>query len=214
MKEWLINHLWLIVGGVALFLIVVLEITSWRPLGYASKHEEINRIILTISYSFFASCLFYLFNDLIPSYRRRIVAKKYIEKELFIIKESFRQLVNIKPFSFSEKAFSMEEFAKEFANNDLFKNADFNEFKTKIQILTERKQYIEQICKNLLSSYSLYMNHKQIEFIIVVLRSRFIVEPINAKDFNIPQEILATYPNNQEEIGRSIFELYILSKNI
>ena len=58
------------------------------------------------------------------------------------------------------------------------------------------------------------MNHKQIEFIIVVLRSRFIVEPINAKDFNIPQEILATYPNNQEEIGRSIFELYILSKNI
>lgn len=212
MKEWFIKYLWLFVGGIALSLIVMLEVTSWRPLGYISKHEEVNRIILTVSYSLFASCLFYMFNDLIPSYRRNNTAKKYIRKELFKVGEQLRLLVDINPFSFCKTKLSREKFVQEFANLDLSEKSHFDTSKTKYQILIDKKQYIEQICKYLLSSYAPYMNQKQLELIISILGSKFIVDTIRIRDFSIEKEFIYSYPNNQEEIGESIFDLYFLFK--
>lgn len=62
----------------SIFAIVTIQLTEWRPLGSASRHEAINEIILNLSYSYlqqYSSILrWYIFLD--------NIAKEYSENRL------------------------------------------------------------------------------------------------------------------------------------
>ena len=61
-----------IVALCSIFAIVTIQLTEWRPLGSASRHEAINEIILNLSYSYLAAIFFHIAMVYIPGqYRKR-----------------------------------------------------------------------------------------------------------------------------------------------
>lgn len=54
------------------------------------------------------------------------------------------------------------------------------------------------------------MSLEEVKYIDTILSSYFICNSLEPMDFNVPEEIRHAYPNNQEEIGESIFRMYSL----
>ena len=79
-----------------------------------------------------------------------------------------------------------------------------------IDVYTYKKLEIERVANDLISSYSFYMSNKELDYINKVLNSYFIMNSITPMDFSIPEEMRINYPNNQEEIGKSLYGLYML----
>lgn len=79
-----------------------------------------------------------------------------------------------------------------------------------VDVYTYKKLEIERIANDLISSYSFYMSNKELGYIDKVLTSYFIMNSIAPMDFSIPEDMRISYPNNQEEIGKSLYELYML----
>ena len=77
----LLHKLWIVVAILSIYVIINIELL---PDTYRctidNKAKEINAILLTLSYSFLASTLFYILNVWMPDYYSRKINKKLISK--------------------------------------------------------------------------------------------------------------------------------------
>ena len=59
-----------------------------------------------------------------------------------------------------------------------------------------------------MSSYNNAMNAKQIKFVDELLNSYFILNNIRPINFDLPDEYINDYPNNQWDVCESIYDNY------
>ena len=189
--------------------IVIIELTDLRPLGEASNAEGINRAILTLSYSYTAAYIFYFLNDWLPMRYRRRIAQNYVEREMRQLKELLRLcMLLLYPFSsISEKDLSKDEFMEIVGGKDLMAQSIIGS-KTIIELLNIYKKEIIYISESLMSSYNSSMSDKQIKFVDELLSSCFIANNISPINFDLPDEYINDYPNNQWDVCESIYDNY------
>lgn len=189
--------------------IIIIELTDLRLLEVTYNADGINRIILTLSYSYTAAYVFYFLNDWLPTRFRRHIALNYVEREMRRLKELLR-LCNflLYPFfSVSETDLSKEKFMETAGRKDL-NNKSFVGSKTIIEQLNIYKKEIIDISESLMSSYNSSMSDKQIKFVDELLSSCFIANNINPINFDLPDESINDYPNNQWDVCESIYDNY------
>ena len=97
---FLLHKLWLIFAILSIYVIINIELL---PDTYRytidNKAKEINAILLTLSYSFLASSLFYVLNVWMPDYYSRKIAKELMSK----LKQSIKNNLTHIAAAFGEK---------------------------------------------------------------------------------------------------------------
>lgn len=189
--------------------ILIIELTDLRPFGEANNADGINRILLTLSYSYTAAYLFYFLNDWLPMRLRRRIALNYVEREMRRLKELLRlcEFLLYPFFSISETDLSKEKFMETAGRKDL-NNLSFVGSKTIIEQLNIYKKEIIDISESLMSSYNSSMSDKQIKFVDELLNSCFVANNICPINFDLPDEYINDYPNNQWDVCESIYDNY------
>lgn len=140
-------------------------------------------------------------------------AKKsiYITRQIKFIKENIRLIVeSIEPFKMDKK-YNKNQFCSVFKRTDL-SSSFMGGSTTKEEYINKKKKSIEATCEQLLGNYGNYLNDRDLKFVNSIEKSYFIQNKLNSIDFNIPKDFLSSYPNNQEEFGDSIFEIFEWSK--
>ena len=203
-RKWII-----IVGLIACLIIAIIRFTDWKPLGYCTKADSVNYTLETISFSVLAAIIFWFVNDYSRYRKRRAIAVNHISRQIGIITELIRQMVDaVEPFSLKPKKYSLESFKDIFNKKDLH-DEFYGGSRKIVDVYTEYKNKIELIAEGLLASYSEYMTSDELKYLDELLRSYLIRNTITPTDFSIPIEERHFFPSNQEEIGESI---YLLSK--
>lgn len=206
------KHLWWVGSLVSIVLIIILRFTEWRPVICAPKLAEASNFMLeSLSFSYLAGAIFFLLNEYIPQRRKNKVHIEHITRQIQSIKEYIRQIVaSIEPFK-DENEYTQQTFTNTFANKDF--RTKFMDGQDDLEnYINKRRKLIESLCEQLLSSYTNIMSNKDIDFINTILKSDFIRNTLEPIDFNVPNQYISSYPNNQKEIGISIFKLYNLGK--
>ena len=190
-------------------VIAILRFTDWRPFGYSDKADSINYTLETTAFSVLAAIVFWVVNDFWSYRKRQAIAENHINRQIGIIKELIRQMIDaVEPFSLESKQYSLESFKKIFNQKDLY-DGFYGGSRKIVDVYTEYKNRIELIAEGLLASYSDYMTYGELKYLDGLLRSFLIRNAISPMDFSIPLEDRHFYPSNQEEIGESI---YLISK--
>lgn len=211
MFKTLKRYRWIAVCGVlSLIVIFVLKFTDWRPFGYYEKAQAVNDTMKNLSFSLIAAIIFFLINDVATSCKRREISHNQICRQIRTIHELLRQMVeSVEPFKFEKKIYTQESFENIFSNKDLYLGY-YGLSRSMVDAFTENKDIIENISQELLMSYSEYMSDDELEYFDNILNSDFIRNHLSPMDFSVPKEFQHQYPNNQEEMGRSLFKLYKL----
>ena len=210
-----IKHLWWIGTFISIALIIILRFTDWRPIVCEPKVADGGNFTLeSLSFSYLAAAIFYILNEYIPQRRKNEVYAAHIERQIISIKEYIRQIVaSIEPFKMDENKYTLQTFAKTFADKDL--KTKLMDGQTDLEsYINKRRELVETLCDQLLSSYGNVMSYKEINYINTILKSDFICNQLVPMDFNVPKQYISSYPNNQQTIGNSIFNLYELGKDI
>ena len=104
-------------------------------------------------------------------------------------------------------------FIDAFVNTDLL--SSFMGGKESIEeYIVTRKNKIETLCEQTLSLYGDYMDENELNYVDGVLNSYFIQNPLTPMKFDIPKEVQPFYPNNQKEIGESIWQIFNIGKHM
>ena len=191
----------------SIICIMIIELTDLRPFGVAYNADGINRIILTLSYSYAAAYLFYFLHDWLPMRYRRRIAQNYVEREMRQLKELLRLcMLLLYPFSsISETDLSKDKFLAIVGRKDLMAPSIIGS-KSIIEQLNIYKKEIIDISESLMSSYNSAMSDKQIKFVDELLNSCFIANNISPINFDLPDEYIDSYPNNQRDVCESIYD--------
>ena len=105
------------------------------------------------------------------------------------------------------------QFIDAFVNTDLL--SSFMGGKESIEeYIVTRKNKIETLCEQTLSLYGDYMDENELNYVDGVLNSYFIQNPLTPMKFDIPKEVQPFYPNNQKEIGESIWQIFNIGKHM
>lgn len=201
-RKWII-----IVGLIACLIIAIIRFTDWRPLGYCTKADSVNYTLETISFSVLAAIIFWFVNDYSRYRKRRAIAVNHISRQIGIITELIRQMVDaVDPFSLEPKRYSSETFKNIFNKMDLH-DRFYGGSRRIVDVYTEYKDRIELIAEGLLASYSEYMTSDELKYLDELLRSYLIRNTIIPTDFSIPIKERHFISSNQEEIGESIYLL-------
>ena len=194
--------------------IILLEFTDLRPLGYAAKAERINTAILNLSYSIVSASIFYLVMEYFPTLSKRQVARKRVSRQLCDIKEQLRIIVQCELLLFSLDNNKSEKFVVEFEKTNLNESSLLNPDITKAQSINDRKECIGNISNNILESYYTVLTMEQSNFLGVVLQSDFLNIVLRPTIWLEDGCSVSDYPDNQKEIGESIYKLYLDSRKI
>ena len=206
-KDRIMNQIAKVFLILSIVCIVIVEMTDLRPFGEAYNADGVNRILLTLSYSYAAAYLFFILHDWLPQRFRRRIAKNYIEREMRHLKELLRLcILLLYPFSsISETDLSKDKFMEIVGRKDLMAPSIIGS-KTIIEQLNIYKKEITDISESLMSSYNNAMNNKQIKFVDELLNSYFILNNIRPINFDLPDKYIDSYPNNQWEVCESIYD--------
>jgi len=173
-------------------------------------------IIKNVSYSIIAAAIFYVIIDYIPLVRKKKIMRTFIDMQFSKLYGHINQCVNgiISPFSFNPKTYKdKEDFADDFYSVDLEEKIEKFISNTRKSYLESYRDQINNIVERLLDLHS-YLSYKELENLTFIVKSEFLTQSINPHIKGLPPEIIDTYPNNQREIGESIFEIYELIKDI
>lgn len=178
-----------------------------------SKADEINDILLTLSFSFLASALFYMLNVWLPNYYSRKTERLFILKLKQSIKDSLNDVTHkINPFDMN--GFDEEKFVDAFANEDLNDCYPLNKQYSKKDFIVSKVEVVSSCSKALLEKYSLQLTYEEIDFATSALSSFALRNTLKIKDSNIPEEFRNSFYDNQKEYGESLLKLYQKSKMI
>ena len=195
----------------AILAVYIIQLTEWRPLGFAEKAEEINIIIVNLSYSYLSAIIFYFAMNLLPEYYRNKIMREKIYLNLKRIKYLIQQCVrdiNLYNFNLNNHILSKNEFIKQFSNKDLTPPCDY------LTILKRNNSEINSLI-NFLLIIQEFLSNEEIHILFQIKDSLFLTTTISPKDY-IQNEYgeLIEVPNNQEEIAESIYNIYELIKTI
>ncbi|MBQ5981360.1 MAG: hypothetical protein IJL54_04225 [Prevotella sp.] len=195
--------------------VIIIELTDLRPFGAANNADGVNNIILTLSYSYTAAYVFYFLHDWLPMRFRRRIAQNYVEREMRQLKEFLRLcMLLLYPFSsISETDLSKDKFMEIAGRKNLMAPSIIGS-KTILEQLNIYKQRITDISETLMSSYYDAMNDKHIKFVYELLNSCFISNKITPIVFDLPDEYIDSYPNNQWDVCESIYDNNIKVQSI
>ena len=172
-------------------------------------------IIKNISYCIIAAFIFYLIIDYIPYVKKKKLMRIRIQSNLSNLKEHIRLCKeSITMFSFENKTYkNSEDYADYFYNTDLKELGFIKASQTIESYLESHKEHIINISSSLLDLHS-YLSNKELNNLISIINSDFITQPLFPQNHGLTNEDKESYTNNQREIGRSIYEIYKLIKEI
>ena len=191
-------------------VVLIIELTSWRPLGYSTIADNVNRFLVTLSYSIIGANLFYCFNEYLPSLSRNHVSKEHVSHQLWKIKEQIRLLIemDLHPFSLERKRITEDCYIADFESTDLNELSPFGKNNSKADIINKRTDTMVKICNELLSSYLNVLTENQLVFISALFTSPIVRVGLKPTIWNENKEPIIGYDDNQREIGICIYSLY------
>lgn len=206
-----LNVLCFIIGFCSAATIYIILLTEWRPFGFAEKAQEINTIIVNLSYSLLAATIFHVVINFLPEYYRNKIMHKKINLNLERIKYLTQQCIRdieLYSFNFNNKIPTRESFIKQFSSKDLTQPCDY------LTILKRNNLEINSLIDFLLIIQE-FLSNKEIYTLFKMKDSLFLTTPISPKDY-IQDEYgkQIETPNNQEKIAESIYNIYELIKTI
>lgn len=169
-----------------------------------------------ISYSIIAATIFYIFTEYVPFRRKEKTMRKLIDAQL---RKLYRDIDNcrkriISPYNFNPKTYKdSNEYADDFDKVNLEEKGFIDSSQTRKLYLESYKIQIVNTITNILN-FNLYLSNKEVNNLTDILNSPFIAQPICSKNYDLTDEELASYPNNQREIGKSIYEVHELINEI
>lgn len=206
-----LNILGWIVCGITIASIAILQLTDWRPLGEAVRYEEINEIILNLSYSYLAAYMFYIVMNWLPGLRRKSIVKSYTKYHLLKIREHISICTNSqhlyalsgrKSYAGYAPYQSREEFIAEFGEAQLLN----------LDIIESSRVKIKQLVDSILIFVE-YLSEEELENLLKVKESLFLKESIRPIEY-ADEEQKTEIPNNQRDMAESIYHIYELIKVI
>lgn len=200
-----------LMGIGCIIVIGIIRFSDWRPFGVCVKADSVNYTFETLSFSILAAIIFWLVNDYLKYRKRRVIAKRHINRQIKIIKELVRQMIGaVEPFNVWAKYDTLESFLMIFNEKDL-EDGFYGGSRKIVEVYTEYKLNIEKIAANLLVSYCDFMTTDELETFDKILSSFLICNSIVPIEFSIPKEDRLFYPSNQNEVGKSIYELHTMN---
>lgn len=215
MSDKFLPHLWKILFAGAIAVILIIVCTDWR-IGNYENAEEYNSLWIAIAVGILASCIFYWINDVIPRRELHKTVKVLIDKELSEIWEHLRvctqMVIPVPAFRIIMDKPKTVPKRKEFLR--LFCKYDFYSIRPSgimpVDKFEENQKGVKDKCLHLLNAYPQFLTIAQIRYIRRILTSPFGLCPLEPMDFSIDEEYLESQPNNQKEIGESLYTLYKL----
>lgn len=200
--------------GYTLFLcsvasIYVIKLTEWRFNIFINKYDEINDIILNLSYSYIAAMTFHLVINVFPGKHREKIMRRKVNAYMRIIRSSIHScIMSIFLFCFDDKEPSKDEFIKRFGEQELSPND------IRLTVINSKRSVIMMKVEQILVVQD-YLTDKELEVLLSIKDSLFLTKDIRPteyiKDGNIKQKIPGS---NQREIGESIYRIYELIRSI
>lgn len=208
----LLHKLWIIVSILAVCIIINIELLSdTYRFAVDSKATEINSILLTLSYSFLASSLFYVLNVWMPDYYSRKITKELMSKLKQSIKNNLSDVVRkVNPLDMND--FKEEKFVDNFIGMDLSLPYPVGEQYSIKDFIVRKMKVVDSCCNTLLQKYSAQLSSEEVEFLLKALSSFALRTPLVIRDFNISEE--NDVSNNQREYGESLLDLYQKSRKL
>ena len=206
-------HLWKILFVGAIVIILLIVGTDWR-IGDYENAEEYNALWMAIAVGVLSSCMFYWINEIIPRHELRKTMKVLIDNELSEIWEHMRvctqmvipvpvfRIIIDKPKAVPKR----KEFLRLFCKYDFY--ADRPSGIIPVDKFRENQMGVKDKCFHLLNAYSQFLTIAQIRYIRRIITSPFGLCPLEPMDLSIDEEYLESQPNNQQEIGDSLYTLY------
>lgn len=202
-----------VVSCIAIASIGILQLTDWRPLGEAVRYEEINEIILNLSYSYLAAYIFYIVVDWLPSLKRKSIIKSYTKYHISKIREHISICTNIqyrfaylgqetKPYIGYKPYKPREVFVREFGGKELHSLELLESSRAQIKIFVESALFFQE-----------YLSEKELDNLLKIKESLFLREPIRPIEY-IDDEQRTEIPNNQRDMAKSIYDIYELIRAI
>lgn len=209
---FLLHKLWLIFAILSIYVIINIELL---PDTYRytidNKAKEINAILLTLSYSFLASSLFYVLNVWMPDYYSRKITKELMSKLKQSIKNNLRDVVRkVNPLDMND--FKEDEFVNTFVRLDLSVPYPVGKQYSTKDFIIRKMKVVDSCCNALLQKYSAQLSSEEVEFLLKTLSSFALRNPLIIRDFNISEE--NDVSNNQREYGESLLDLYQKSRKL
>lgn len=180
--------------------------------------DNYSDILENIAYSYIAAVVFYVVVDYMLSFRRKKIMCIQIKSHMSILNEHIRLCKNTvyNTFDLSSKEYkNSKEYADDFDELDLTEKwgLDSNSLQTRKLYLESQKSVILENIVSLLN-YHDFLSDEQLKNLIKIRNSVFLIQPIFEKNYNFEKEQIDLYPNNQKEIGESIYEIDKLIKEI
>ena len=202
----------LILSLLAIASICIIKLTEWRPLGEALRYQEINEIIVNISYSYIAATIFYFVMDYLPNLHRKKIMRRKIKSYLVQMKVSILQCIkdiNLYNFIQPSQILSRKDFIKQFSSKDLTLPCDY------LSILQRNKIELNLLVDFLLTIQN-FLSDKEFYNLLIIKDSLFLTQSIRPIDYIETEhgERIECPENNQEEIAKSIYDIYELIQQI
>lgn len=188
-------------------LIYFIKFTDCR-LGMSSNADDINEVLVNLSYSYLAAVFFFWVADRIPYRYKKEKIKMRLKGKFNIIKEDIRRSKEVvAPFVLaSNKDLSREEFIVQFKQKNLEEKCYFSETTRIIDHLEFLKKDIIFNIEYLLT-YNEYLTIKQYALLLEILDYPYLNRRIIPK-IDVDKEFQSVWDDNQKEMAISLYELY------
>lgn len=193
--------------------IYIIKLTDFRPWGSAEKYEEINSIIVNLSYSYIAATIFHIVMIICPGIRRRKIMRRKIESYLLRMESAIKLCItHIHLYSLDSRDYKVlpkEEFIEKFSKKDLTPPCGY------LKILEQMALKISLLVELLLNIQE-YLSDEEIEKLMIVKDSLFLTQTIcptfyiendDGSQCEIPD-------SNQKEMAESIYNIYELINDL
>lgn len=186
--------------------ILTIQLTEWRPFGFAEKAEEINAIILNLSYSYLAAVIFYIIMDCLPKLHRKRIMRRKITIYLSRMKNAILQCIkDVELYSFEHNKHLLlrPDFVRLFSEKNLTPPCDY------LTVL-EKKAIEIKLLIECLFTFQDYLSDEEINKLLIIRDSLFLTQPIRPKDY-IEDENggkIELPGSNQEEMAKDIYNIY------
>ena len=201
---------WAFLAIVALAISIDIEMELFLlPCNSGEKASAINRIILSLSYSYIAAAIFHFFVNYLPIKKRSISIKPFVNSEFLSLNESFRLCkLTVNHFDFRINEYTKDEYCQLFSKMDFYEDDDFSKGLSKYTRLENLRSKIAGIV-TVLMSFREFLSDECFDYLIDIMNSTFIKNGLYPyqKDGN-------NYYCNQDEVLACIFDLYEASRVI
>ena len=205
---WIEKH-WLSISVVLVFILCLCIEFRWIqiPCNSVRLAETTNKIMLTLSYSYIASALFYFVQSFYPRRKHQKQMRPYIRQRIWRMFEVIRQCKQMAypVFSFEKHSESKEEYLQSFEKVDFSQDYPLSH-KTYKERFAELQREVREIADNLLASKE-FMEEEYFNFVIQVSQSVFLINDL-IFNYDNCEEI-----SFQKEEGAAIWDLYELAKD-